>query len=102
MGAPTCMPEVAMARLLDDEVDPPVRDRVRWASAVYDQVEQLKARVVELEAGEVATEWGVRWPDDGPDVEQHLSRENAERVVRQEAGQLVSRDVRTGPWRAAS
>lgn len=44
------LPEVAMARLLDDEIEPSARDRVRWAATVYDQVEQLKARIAELEA----------------------------------------------------
>ncbi len=101
-STPMPMPEVAMARLLDDEVDPPVHERVRWASAVYDELQRLAARIAELETGEVRTEWGVRWPDDGADVEQHLSRENAERVARRETGQLVSRAVRTGPWTEAS
>ncbi len=77
---------------------------------VADEVDALRARVAELEAGEVTTEYAVRWPaaaPHGPDAdhddqhEVHGTRESAERVAamyRHEGAELVQCEVRRGPW----
>lgn len=64
------------------------------------------ARLAEMEAGEVTTEYAVRWPE-GPfaEIEVHGTQESAARVVakyRDDGPELVSREVRRGPWTVAS
>lgn len=87
----------------DDSID----DEVTAAA-----ISVVLARLAELEAGEVTTEWAVRWPADathGPDLEhddpyeRHHNRAAAERVVRAyrlQGATLVQQEVRTwrGPW----
>jgi hypothetical protein len=68
------------------------------------QVQRLRARVAELEAGEVRTEWGIRWPEPDGAVRYVGSSElvhgpDTERF-REAGGQIVQREAREyfGPW----
>lgn len=73
-----------------------------------DAIRAVLARLVELESGEVTTEWGVRWITRGEighaeiaEVEIHDDdRRSAEIAARVNAGEFVQREVRTwrGPW----
>ncbi len=72
-------------------------------------VSAVFARVAELEAGEVTTEYAVRWPSteflpDG-ELEPREDEADARVIVGMYPAQgpaVVLREVRRGPWRAAS
>lgn len=64
----------------------------------------VQAELERLQGGVTSTEWGVRWPDAPVDeqYEERDSRPDAERIVRQYVdAELVSREVRRGPWTEA-
>lgn len=74
------------------------------AEAVETELERLRARVAELEGGEVRTEWGIRWPEPDGAVRYVGSSElvhgpDTERF-REAGGQIVQREAREyfGPW----
>jgi hypothetical protein len=65
---------------------------IRWALA----------RIAELEAGEVRTEWGVQWAPGDVDRFGEVGESYARKIVlsppRLEGCSLVRREIRTGPW----
>lgn len=83
----------------------------RWAERAVrhrapdgDAFALLLARVAELEAGEVSTEWGIQL-DDGEfwnDMDEQGARETLSLLAESgQGGRFKVRDVRTGPWTAA-
>lgn len=76
-------------------------------AVLVDGIEQLRARVAELEAdhGEpIGVEWGVRWPDGSYRVRDDRMEAESLALYRRAAGaHVVQRDVYApGPWRVSS
>jgi hypothetical protein len=86
------------------------QDIAATLDAAIAEIDQFRARVAELEAGEVTTEWAVLWPGDPDGVTPDEVYEGyerfeatARRVVKQYRGEgvtLQQRTVRTwrSPW----
>ena len=81
-------------------------DQIEGRGITPEAAASVYAHLVELEAGEVVTEWGVRWPDEWDDghveVESYDDdRGTAAAAARASSGEVVQREVRTwrGPWK---
>lgn len=101
----TAAPHKAAALLLAAaRIDPALRKAAEQVQdaliALDDEVERLRARDAEWEAGVVRTEWGARYAD-GEERGYGTSPEARDRAVyllKLYGGQLVQRVVHTSPW----
>jgi hypothetical protein len=80
--------------------DPSISEAsMAWA---VDEIDSLRARVAELEAGEFTTEWAVRDLSPVSFIETWIpvdSKADARRMFRRrDVPAVARREVRTGPW----
>jgi hypothetical protein len=96
---------VSARRRTVDETAADIRERTD-PLALTAELERLRARVAELEAGVIRTEWGLRWPEPDGKVRFTGTEEQVKSPHtmhwREGGAEIVQREIRehVGQWKA--